>query len=232
VIASSGTLIAAIGFDAPALSGGALFYLASSTLAGCALFLLVELLERARQVEVGPPQLDDGNDALPAFLDAEPPAGTNLDDNEEALIGRAIPAALAFLGVAFTVCALVTAGLPPLSGFVAKLAMLSALLEQRTPAAWTLFALLIVSGLFGAIALMRVGMRHFWTAQDRPAPRLRVIETLPIAVLLASLGGAGAAGRAGLAYTRATAESLHAPHLYIDAVMGARPVARNAGAAP
>jgi multicomponent K+:H+ antiporter subunit D len=44
---------------------------------------------------------------------------------------------MAFLGVAFTVCALVTAGLPPLSGFVAKLAMLSALLEQRTPAAWT-----------------------------------------------------------------------------------------------
>ena len=43
--------------------------------------VLVELLERVRQVEVGPPQLDDGNDALPAFLDAEPPAGTNLDDN-------------------------------------------------------------------------------------------------------------------------------------------------------
>jgi hypothetical protein len=53
VIASSGSLVAAIGFAAPALSGGALFYLASSTLAGCALFLLVELLERARQVEVG-----------------------------------------------------------------------------------------------------------------------------------------------------------------------------------
>lgn len=88
VIASSGTLVAAIGSEAPALGGGALFYLASSTLAGCALFLLVELLERSRQVEVGPPQLDDGNDALPAFLDAEPPSGTNLDDNEEALIGR------------------------------------------------------------------------------------------------------------------------------------------------
>ena len=40
----------------PALSGGALFYLVSSTLAGCALFLLVELVERARQVEVGPPR--------------------------------------------------------------------------------------------------------------------------------------------------------------------------------
>ena len=158
--------------------------------------------------------------------------GTNLDDNEEALIGRAIPAALAFLGIAFTVCALVTAGLPPLSGFVAKLAMLSALLEQRTPAAWALFALLILSGLFGAIALMRVGMRHFWTAQDRPAPRLRVIETVPIGGLLVASLALVLQAEAGLAFTRAAADSLHAPQLYIDAVMGARPVARSAGAAP
>ena len=232
VIASSGTLIAAIGFDAPALSGGALFYLASSTLAGCALFLLVELLERVRQVEVGPQELDDGNAALPAFLDAEPLPGTNLDDNEEALVGRAIPAALAFLGVAFAVCALVTAGLPPLSGFVAKLAMLSALLDQRTPASWTLFVLLILSGLFGAIALMRVGVRHFWTAQDRPPPRLRVIETLPIAGLLAASVALVLQAEAGLAYARSAAESLHAPQLYIDAVMGARPVARTQGGTP
>ena len=69
VIASSGTLIAAIGFDAPALSGGALFYLASSTLAGCALFLLVELLERTRQVEVGP---EDPGPAAPGFRDRLP----------------------------------------------------------------------------------------------------------------------------------------------------------------
>jgi multicomponent K+:H+ antiporter subunit D len=231
VIASSGTLVAAFGLAQPALSGGALYYLASSTLAGCALFLLVELLERARQVEIGPPQLDDGNDALPSFLDAEPAPGINLDDNEEALTGRAIPAALAFLGVTFTVCALVTAGLPPLSGFVAKVAMLSALLELRTSAAWVLFALLLASGLAGAVALMRVGVRHFWTAQDRPAPRLRVIETLPIAALVAASVGLVVHAEAALAYTRATAASLQAPGLYIDAVMGARPVVRPAAAA-
>jgi multicomponent K+:H+ antiporter subunit D len=232
VIASSGTLVATIGFDAPMLSGGALFYLASSTLAGCAMFLLVELLERSRQVEVGPQQVDDGNHALPAFFDAEPPPGTNLDDDEEALIGRAIPAALAFLGLTFTVCALVTAGLPPLSGFVAKLAMLTALLGLQTPAAWTLFVLLILSGLFGAMSLMRVGMRHFWTTQDRPPPRLRVIETLPIAGLLAASLAMVLQAEAGLAYTRAAAEALHAPALYIDAVMGAQPVPRVTGGAP
>ena len=232
VIASSGTLVATTGFGAPALGGGALFYLASSTLAGCALFLLVELLERARQVELVPPQADDGKDALPAFVDAEPPAGINLDDEEELLIGRAIPAALAFLGLTFTVCALVTAGLPPLSGFVAKVAMLTALLELRTPAAQTLFVLLVLSGLFAATSLLRVGMRHFWTTQDRPAPRLRVAETLPIAALLAAALAMVLQAEATLTYTRAAAEALHTPGLYIKAVLGAQPVHRAAGATP
>ncbi len=228
VIASSGTLIAAVGFDAPALSAAALFYLASSTLAGCALFLLVELLERVREEERGAPVMDDGDTALPAFIDAEPPSGANLDDEEEALIGRAIPAALAFLGVAFTVCAMVVAGLPPLAGFVAKLAMLRALIELGSPAAWTLFVLLVVAGLAAALALMRVGMRHFWTAHDRPAPRLRVVETLPIAALLAAGVVLVVQGEAAFAYARAAAESLHEPARYIHAVMGARPLERAA----
>ena len=226
VIASSGTLVAAFGFGAPALAGGALFYLATSVLAGCALFLLVELLERSRAVEVGPPQLDDGNAALPMFFDGEPTAGTNLDENEEALVGRAIPAALAFLGGSFTICALVVAGLPPLAGFVAKLSMLSALLDVGGLAAWTLFALLIGSGLLAAVALMRVGMRHFWTAGERPAPRLRVVESLPIAALVLLLVGVAAQGERLLQYTQATADALHAPECYIGAVLGARPVTR------
>jgi len=224
VIASSGTLIAAVGFDDPRLSSGALYYLASSTLAGCALFLLVELLERARQVELGPAQIDDGRQALPAFIDNEPPEGANLDDDEEALTGRAIPAALAFLGLAFVVCAMLVAGLPPLAGFVAKLAMLTALLDLRSPAAWTLFGGLIASGLLSAMALMRVGIRHFWTPQDRPSPRLRVAETLPIAALLTAALALVIHAEQALAYTRATADALHRPALYIDAVLAARPV--------
>ena len=224
VIASSGTLIAAIGFGVPALAAGALFYLVTSTLAGGALFLLVELLERSREVEVGPQQIDDGNYALPAFLDNEPPQNINLDDEEEALIGRAIPAALAFLGVSFALCTLVIAGLPPLSGFVAKLAMLGPLLEIGTRAASTLFALLIGSGLLAAMALMRVGIRHFWTADERPAPRLRVAESLPIAALLLLLVGLAVQGEALLRYTDAAAQGLSEPAHYIDAVMRTRPL--------
>jgi multicomponent K+:H+ antiporter subunit D len=232
VIASSGTLVAAIGFGVPALAGGALVYLASSTLAACALFLLVELLERSRQVEVGPQQIDDGNDALPRFFDADPPPGTNLDDDQEALIGRAIPAALAFLGLSFSACTLIVAGLPPLSGFVAKLAMLSALLDIRSAPAWALFGLLICSGLMSAIAMMRVGIRHFWTAREGPAPRLRIVETLPIAALLAAGMLLVVRGESVLAYARATADALYRPALYIDAVQGARPVQRLPGSVP
>lgn len=224
VIASSGTLIAAIGFDAPALSTGALFYLVSSTLAGGAMFMLVELLERSRQVELGPQQIDDGQDRLPAFFDAAPPPGVNLDDNEDALIGRAIPGALAFLGVTFGICAGVVAGLPPFSGFVAKLAMLQALLQQGSTPAWALFVLIIVSGLFAATALMRVGIRHFWGAADRASPRLRVIETLPIGALLAASVMLVVWGEPALRYARDTAEALHNPERYIGAVMSARPL--------
>ena len=225
VIASSGTLVAAIGFGMPALASGALFYLVTSTLAGAAMFLLVELLERSREVELGPQQIDDGNDALPTFFDAEPPAGANLDDQEEALIGRVIPASLAFLGVSFTVCGMVIAGLPPLSGFIAKLSMLMPLLDIGTRSAWTLFALLIASGLLAAMALMRVGMRHFWTSGDRPAPRLRVVETLPIAALLLLLVGLAIEGEHLLRYTDAAAHALREPAGYIDAVLGTRPLA-------
>jgi multicomponent K+:H+ antiporter subunit D len=232
VIASSGTLIAAIGFDAPALSTGALFYLVSSTLAGGAMFMLVELMERSRQVEVGPQQIDDGRDRLPAFFDAAPPPGVNLDDNEDALIGRAIPGALAFLGVTFGICAGVVAGLPPFSGFVAKLAMLQALLQQGTRHAWALFALVIVSGLFAATALIRVGIRHFWGAANRASPKLRVIETLPIGALLAGSMMLVVWGEPALRYARDTADALHNPERYIRAVMSARPLSPQPGEAP
>jgi multicomponent K+:H+ antiporter subunit D len=242
VIASSGTLLAAIGFDAPSLSAGALFYLVSSTLAAGALFLLVELIERARQVEVDPPLPQDSNDRLPFYFDGEPPLGANLDDEEEALIGRAIPGALAFLGLAFMLCALVVAGLPPLSGFIGKLAMLQAVLEMRastvagaaagTVASWTFFGLLIASGLLSATALMRVGIRNFWAPQDRPAPRLRVVETLPVALLLGACLLMVAQAETVLGYMRATAASLHQPARYIAAVMAAQPRAQQVSIVP
>jgi multicomponent K+:H+ antiporter subunit D len=239
VITSAGTLVAALGFDQPALSSGALFYMASSTLAGCALFLLVELLDRTRQGTTMLATIDDGR-TLSEFTDGgELPPGVNLDEHEIVLEGRAIPFALAFLGVTFAVCAMIVAGLPPLSGFVSKVMMLLALLEIQTPAAWTFFIVLILSGLLATMALVRVGMRHFWSRLEYPAPRLRVIETLPIALLLAACIALVVSAEPVFNYMRATANTLHSPVDYIDAVLDARPrgttdnpVAAAAGAQP
>ncbi len=226
VIASSGTLIAAFGLNQPALGSGALFYLASSTLVGCALFLLVELMERSRQISTHHTSIDDGRDALHAFVDIDAHLGANLDDDEQVLVGRAIPAALAFLGVTFTVSTLIIAGLPPLSGFVGKLAMLQALIDMQSVASWTLFALLILSGWMATIALMRQGIRHFWSSQERPGLRVQVLETLPVLILLGACVMLSVCGEPVLSYMRETADALHQPQNYIDAVMAARPVVR------
>jgi multicomponent K+:H+ antiporter subunit D len=236
IIATSGTLLAALGFGQAALTAAALFYLASSTLAAVAMYLLVELLDRAREVDIDPP-VEVAAGPLPFFAEARPASEVNLDDQEAPLIGRAIPAAVAFLGVAFVVCALVVAGLPPLSGFVGKLGMLSALIDgSNAPAAaaggaaarWTLFGLLLVSGFLSSIALTRVGIRQFWMPEARTAPRLRVIECLPVALLVGACVLLVVRGEPALRYMRATADGLHRPALYIDAVLGARPVAQKA----
>jgi multicomponent K+:H+ antiporter subunit D len=234
VIASSGTVLAATGFGLPALTGGALFYLASSTLAAATLFLLVELVERQRQIEVDPPRAGDEPGRLPAFGEEPQAADVNLDDEQGVLVGRAIPGALAFLGVGFFACALVVAGLPPLSGFVGKLAMLVALAEPGAPAdaagasRWLLFAFLLASGLLATLALSRAFMTHFWATQDRSAPRLRVIEGLPVALLLGSCIALAAGAEPALRYARATAADLHAPQRYVDAILGTRPREREA----
>ncbi len=237
IIVSSGIVVAAVSLSRPDVSGGALLYLASSTLGVAALFLLAELMERSRRVEVDPPSADDVEGRLPSFAEQARRTDVNLDDEQAPLVGRPIPAALAFLGTAFLLCTFVLAGLPPLSGFVGKLAMLVAMLEARGEelgswprAGWLLFGLLIASGLLAASALVRAFNTHFWALQERSAPHLRLAEGAPIALLLAACIALAAAGEPAIGYMRAAAAQLHSPQHYIDAVKAARPVSRPASA--
>ncbi len=232
-ILSSGSLLAAIGFGQNLLTAGLLYYLPSSTLAISALFLLADLMDRWRNdgASLAPYDADD----VP-FLTAElvPSKGLNLDDDELVLTGQVIPAAVALLGLAFMACTLVIAGLPPLSGFVGKFAMLTALLNpfglglsadpQPGTAGWILVALLIVTGLLALIALTRAGILHFWATYDRASLKLRVLEGLPIAGLLGACVLLTLQAGPVMRYTQATADALHSPHLYIKAVMSARPI--------
>ena len=233
-IVSSGTLLAALGFGQPAVTGGALYYILGSTLAVSAFFMLAELIDRARDMEEQPAVLGDmqTDDAFVFPANLMRARDVNLDEDEQALIGLPIPAAMAFMGLAFIVCGLTLAGLPPLAGFVGKVVMLSALLNPAgfgqnaliSPAAWVLLGLLLASGLLSVIALSRAGARYFWSPTGRPTPRLRLIETLPIAALLLLIGVLVWRADAVLRYVNATALELHDPRHYIGTVMAAKPV--------
>ncbi len=234
VMVTSGTLLAAIGFNQPTVTGGALYYLLSSTMAAGAMFLLIELIDRSRLLESEFPNPDDA-DPVPFFLDEiEPPRDTNLDEQQEALTGRVIPASTAFLGFSFLACTLLLTGTPPLSGFIGKFMMLSGLLsteeagsalqEPVSTAAWVMLALVIMSGFAALVALSRTGIRMFWTPRDRPAAQLKVLECLPIGLLLTLCILISFRAEPLARYLQAAASELKDPHGYVQAVQGVRPL--------
>ena len=234
VMVTSGTLLAAIGFNQPTVTGGALYYLLSSTMAAGAMFLLIELIDRSRLLESEFPNPDDA-DPVPFFLDEiEPPRDTNLDEQQEALTGRVIPASTAFLGFSFLACTLLLTGMPPLSGFIGKFMMLSGLLsteeagsalqEPVSTAAWVMLALVIMSGFAALVALSRTGIRMFWTPRDRPAAQLKVLECLPIGLLLTLCLLISFRAEPLARYLQAAASELKDPHGYVQAVQGVRPL--------
>lgn len=235
ILVSAGILLSAVGFAQPSLTAGALFYLVSSTLALSAMFLLAELVERSRSVNDLTMAMEDDPDQLPRTMESlNPPPGTNLDDEQKAVVGQVIPMTMAFLGLSFVVCALLIIGMPPLSGFIGKLSLLSALLnplgldvaqdETISSQGWMLVALLIFSGLASLLAFSRVGIQRFWTPQERPSPLLRRYECLPIVILLGLCIALTFQAEPLLRYTRDTAAALHEPKQYIQSVMATRPL--------
>jgi len=221
VILSAGTLLAAIGLGAPGMIAPALFYLLGSVLATGAFFMLTGMTERMRTAV---PETADSAAAQPATYEAfsvgEPPDLHAADDE----VGVAIPAALAFLGLAFVCCALLVTGLPPLAGFIAKLALLSATFDVLSvggahPRAWLLIGALLAGGLAGLIALSRIGMRLFWSVTGRTTPRLRIIEAGPVAFLVLLCIALTVAAGPTMTYLDSAARTLREPQTYIRAVL-------------
>ncbi len=229
VLVSSGTLLAAIATGQTAVTGGALFYLVSAVPAIGAFFLLVELMERGRDAGAGVLAV-----TLEAYGEGAPDDATEVLELEDTRF--AVPGTMTLLGASFLGCTLLLAGLPPLSGFLGKFAMLGPLVgvsgRAGTPVAlsgWLLLGALVLSGLATLIAMTRTGVNTFWVSFGTPA-RVRLIEIGPVLLLLAiCLGLTVMAGKVER-YTRATAAALHAPQDYIRAVLAPPPGAKGEGA--
>ena len=197
VIASAATLFVAFALQTPAAIGAGLYYLVHSTFITAALFLVVDLVRRQRG-------------ALGDRLEQAGPLG-----------------GATLLGILFLVAAVSVVGLPPLSGFIGKLAVLDAVPPGQVALVWTT---VLVTSLMVLVAMSRVGSQMFWRAQvwptaDAPPPP-RPLE-LAAAMLLLAYGVAltVAAGPA-LRYARDAGAQVLAPASYVEQVRATQPQLR------
>lgn len=189
-IASVGTLL--ISFAAGGTPGlsAALFYMPHSTLIVAALFLLAEMISHAR---------GESQDALRAGSVALQPV---------------------FLGMAFLFGAVVVAGLPLSSGFLAKLMILRSTTESISmPWVW---GTVLVSSLLILIALARAGSLLFWKVSYEASPSAsapRMTQWLPVLFLFGCTILMVIYAAPLKRYTDATALQLKSPEHYMSSVL-------------
>ncbi len=210
-IISAGILLMSMGIPGSIFKAAAIFYLVSSVLAISILFLLAELIARTRTMSS-------------SILDEIPESSFELKivNRSEDVVGVPIPVPMAFLGLSFISCALLIIGFPPLSGFIAKVSLLSAsidlLLISQKLNAWMLIFALLFSGLSGLIVFSRIGIRVFWS-KDTITPSLKWLEIAPITILIALCFFLSVGANPILCYMNDTALSLNQSSEYINAVL-------------
>ena len=192
----------------PGTIAAGLYYLVQSTFVAAALFMVADLVRRGRG--------DAGSDLRE--IHAPPPVRR-------------------LAGIMFFVAAITAAGLPPLSGFIGKAALLAAVPEAHVDWVWSA---ILVSSLMVIIGLSRAGSRVFWrssgAATEPPAdaapavPRtlhaMRRTETAATLLLLAYGIALTLAASPAMDYARATAEQLLDAPATIEQVLGAQPAWR------
>lgn len=151
VLASVATLLIGIGLNRDGSLAATLFYLVHSTLIAAALFLLADTISRGR------------GDFADKFVSAP-----------------AIPQAI-FIGAVFMFAAIAITGMPPLSGFFGKLALLNSALTH--PWIFTIFAVVLLSSLLLIIAMARAGSLLFYRTQ----PTTESVTTPPNRLALSAV---------------------------------------------
>jgi multicomponent K+:H+ antiporter subunit D len=191
IIISVGTLLAGVSLHTTAALSAVLYYLPHTTLVSGGLFLLAGMIRTRRGAD------------------------------EDQLSSTAVMPQQTTLGVLFFIAAIAVAGLPPLSGFIGKLALLSAV-SPGPQQAW-LWSVVLGGGLVTIIALSRAGSVLFWKTTDgASAPVTMDRQQLLAAMLLLLLAPLLLSVFAAplLTFTEATAQQLFTPQGYIAAVLG------------
>lgn len=202
VVVSVGTLLAVIGTFETDAIAAAVVYLPHTTFVTAAMFLIADLI-RQQRLEAG------------TTLTPDRPVG------QQRLLG------LMFLGAAVAI-----GGLPPLSGFTAKVMMLMSV--QSSSAAPWIWTLVLLGGLLGLIALGRAGSVIFWKTvplddggtdaySKKPHSGIPIYQAgyvLPVLVLLAISPMLVLFGGPMSDFGFAVAQQISQPVHYIEAVLG------------
>lgn len=119
----------------------------------------------------------------------------------------------------FFVAALGLAGIPPLSGFVAKFALVQAGLAQG---AYSIVIVSVIVSFLTLFSMMKIFRYAFWSPQETEfTPSTGNGYRLAGIAVLVGLGIAlGLGGTVGMTYAQIAAEQLLHPELYIQAVLG------------
>ena len=220
VLISSGTTLAVVGLAllgaSPDLLAGAFYYMIGSTLACGVLFLLVEPVSRE----------DGGIAALLALTADAYGVDFRQEDIEPTMESPGLTVGVPLLAATFGITVLALSGMPPLPGFIGKLAMIQGLMNTHYPPdvfGWAFIALLLISGLATLIGLARIGIQNFWSEEVQPQPA-KALEIAPVLLLLMVLLMISFKADVVLRYTKATSQLLYENNAYAVGVLTTPPV--------
>nr|WP_314444160.1 monovalent cation/H+ antiporter subunit D [uncultured Sphingomonas sp.] len=196
VIGSTGTLLTAVAMFDQDALAAALYYLPHSTFSGALLFLVADMIIRRRG------EWSDRLDTGPPFPGRGP------------------------TGAVFLLAAIALAGLPPLSGFIGKLLILTS--TGGDPAAPWIWSVILGTTLLAVLGLARAGSQLFWKSTEVEDARLqgrhaRTEDYIAPSLLLLSLAGLTLLALPVTRFMEATSAQLHEPRLYVEAVLRQEP---------